>query len=178
MNRTLLLALASGTPLAAQQSTTFHFQCGANARHGARALGPDTIYTPERGYGFRTAPAGAREGACASDRPFFFDVALPEGNYDVTLALGDASRATNTTVRAESRRLMLAVARARNGRWIYLFRPQGDRLVSERLVDMRHHAYRPEPNVHFSPDARWVVFRANFEGDEQVYAVEVRPAAP
>ena len=66
------------------------------------------------------------------------------------------------------------VARATNGRWLYLFRPQGDRLVSERLVDMSRHGYRQlEPDVHFSPDGRWVVFRANFEGENQVYAVEV-----
>jgi oligogalacturonide lyase len=66
------------------------------------------------------------------------------------------------------------VARARNGRWIYLFRPQGDALVSEKLVNMQYHNYRLEPNVHFSPDGKWVIFRANFEGEENVYAVEVK----
>ena len=68
------------------------------------------------------------------------------------------------------------VARSRNGRWLYLFHPQKERLVAERLVDMRHHDYRLEPNVHFSPDDRWVVFRGKFEEDAQVYAVEVAPA--
>ena len=48
--------------------------------------------------------------------------------------------------------------------WIYLFRPEDDRLKSERLVNMKHHAYKLEPNVHFSPDEKWVIFRANFEG--------------
>jgi oligogalacturonide lyase len=68
------------------------------------------------------------------------------------------------------------VAKASNGMWIYLFRPQGDKFVSERLVNMKHHNYKLEPNVHFSPDNKWVIFRANFEGgDEQVYAVEVKP---
>jgi oligogalacturonide lyase len=38
---------------------------------------------------------------------------------------------------------------------------------------MKHHQYRLEPNVHFSPDAKWVIFRANFEGIENVYAVEI-----
>jgi oligogalacturonide lyase len=69
------------------------------------------------------------------------------------------------------------VARARDGRWLYLFRPAGDRLKAERLVDMRHHDYKLEPNVHFSPDGRWVIFRGNFEGQAQIYAVEVAPAA-
>lgn len=65
------------------------------------------------------------------------------------------------------------VAKAKDGRWIYLFRPNGDHFVSERLVNMKHHNYRLEPNVHFSPDGKWVIFRANFEGVENVYAVEI-----
>lgn len=69
------------------------------------------------------------------------------------------------------------VARAKDGMWIYLFTPDGDKLRSEKLVNMKHHNYRLEPNVHFSPDGRWVIFRANFEGVENVYAVEVRREA-
>jgi oligogalacturonide lyase len=65
------------------------------------------------------------------------------------------------------------VARAKNGRWIYLFRPERDKFVSEKLVNMQHHGYKLEPNVHFSPDGKWIIFRANFEGEEQVYAVEI-----
>ncbi len=71
------------------------------------------------------------------------------------------------------------VARARDGRWIYLFRPSGDHFEAEHLVNMQHHGYRPlEPNVHFSPDGRWVIFRSDFEvkGQPQIYAVEVAPA--
>ena len=68
------------------------------------------------------------------------------------------------------------VAKAKDGMWIYLFRPQGDKFMSERLVNMKHHGYRLEPNVHFSPDDKWVIFRANFEGEQEVYAVEVRPS--
>ena len=66
------------------------------------------------------------------------------------------------------------VAHAKNGRWIYLFRPEGDHFVSERLVNMKDQQYKLEPNVHFSPDGKWVIFRANFEGKEEVYAVEVK----
>ncbi|MBN2699394.1 MAG: hypothetical protein JXR52_11270 [Bacteroidales bacterium] len=66
------------------------------------------------------------------------------------------------------------VARARDGRWIYLFTPQGDSLRSKRLVNMKHHDYDLEPNVHFSPDGKWIIFRANFEGASQIYAVEIQ----
>jgi oligogalacturonide lyase len=66
------------------------------------------------------------------------------------------------------------VARAKDGRWIYLFYPEKTRFRSEKLVNMKHHYYKFEPNVHFSPDGKWVIFRANFEGKEEVYAVEVK----
>jgi lysophospholipase L1-like esterase len=42
-----------------------------------------------------------------SAKPFLFSVAVPEGNYLVTVTLGDPAAETNTTVKAESRRLVL-----------------------------------------------------------------------
>jgi oligogalacturonide lyase len=66
------------------------------------------------------------------------------------------------------------VAHAENGQWIYLFRPEGDSLRPEKLVSMKYHDYTTEPNVHFSPDGDWVIFRANFEGNTQIYAAEVK----
>jgi oligogalacturonide lyase len=65
------------------------------------------------------------------------------------------------------------VAKAKNGMWIYLFKPNGDKFISEKLVDMKHHNYSLEPNVHFSPDGKWIIFRANFEGEANVYAVQI-----
>ncbi len=65
------------------------------------------------------------------------------------------------------------VARAKDGKWIYLFQPEGDSLRAERLVNMKHHNYDLEPNVHFSPGGKQIIFRANFEGVDQVYAVEI-----
>lgn len=69
------------------------------------------------------------------------------------------------------------VAKAPDGMWIYLFRPEGDKFRSEKLVNMQHHGYKLEPNIHFSPDGKWIIFRANFEGQEQVYAVEIAKTA-
>lgn len=83
------------------------------------------------------------------------------------------------------------VARARDGKWIYLFRPElvpnrmdiaqtnlvtPGILRAERLVNMSKHDYALEPNVNFSPDGKWIVFRANFHGPAHVYAVEVAKA--
>ncbi|MGJ5640541.1 oligogalacturonate lyase family protein [Formosa sp. S-31] len=66
------------------------------------------------------------------------------------------------------------VAQAKNGTWLYHFTPEKDSLVSEKLVNMKYHNYDLEPNVHFSPDGEWIIFRANFEGDTQIYAVEIK----
>ena len=69
---------------------------------------PTTAYTPERGYGFEPGPAPAvSPSGVTGDKPFLFSVALPDGDYNVTLKMGDETAATTTTVKAESRRLML-----------------------------------------------------------------------
>ncbi|MEO2059158.1 MAG: oligogalacturonate lyase family protein [Mesonia sp.] len=65
------------------------------------------------------------------------------------------------------------VAHAEDGQWIYHFTPNGNDLDSEKLVDMSKHNYDLEPNVHFSPDGKWIIFRANFEGSTQIYAVKI-----
>ncbi|QNH63513.1 oligogalacturonate lyase family protein [Hymenobacter sediminicola] len=70
-----------------------------------------------------------------------------------------------------------SVAHSPNGQWIYLFRPNGDKFKAEKLVNLAKHNYHLEPNVHFSPDGKWLIFRANFEGENQVYAVEIAKAA-
>ena len=44
-----------------------------------------------------------------------FAADLPEGNYAVTLKLGDAATATDTTVKAEARRLMLESVKTKPG---------------------------------------------------------------
>jgi oligogalacturonide lyase len=84
-----------------------------------------------------------------------------------------------------------SVAAPGNGQWIYLFRPElvpdrtdgvlpnAGRLVqpgvlrAEKLVNLAKHDYSLEPNVSFTPDARWVVFRSNMLGPTHVFAVEV-----
>lgn len=78
-----------------------------------------------------------------------------------------------------------------NGQWIYLFRPvrvanpaaafpeqqdliQTGYLESERLVNLAQHDYRLEPNVTFTPNGDWIVFRSNMHGAVHTYAVEVK----
>jgi oligogalacturonide lyase len=84
-----------------------------------------------------------------------------------------------------------SVAAPGNGQWIYLFHPEmvADRtdgvlpnlkelikpgyLKSERLVNLAKHNYSLEPNVTFTPDQKWIVFRSNMFGPTHVFAVEI-----
>src|SRR5215471_19206472 len=66
-----------------------------------------------------------------------------------------------------------SVAAPGNGQWIYLFRPENGAINAERLVNLTAHDYSLEPNVTFTPDGKWIVFRSNLSGETHVYAVEV-----
>ena len=97
-------AVTAGGP---PNSFAFDFSAGA-ALPGYVSVWHDTAYTPELGYGFDlgTTPV-AITGGVTSAKPFFFSVAVPEGNYSVTIKFGDPVLACVTTVKAESRRLMI-----------------------------------------------------------------------
>lgn len=81
-----------------------------------------------------------------------------------------------------------------DGKYISLFHPRadpnprvpdtldGDRLIAagdlqtQRLADLSKQDYTLEPNQHFTPDGKWLVYRANVEGKPAIYAVEVAKA--
>ncbi len=87
-----------------------------------------------------------------------------------------------------------SVAAPDNGQWIYLFRPElvPDRtdgelpnakdlirpgfFRAEKLVNLAKHNYSLEPNVTFTPDMKWIVFRSNMFGPSHVFAVEIAKA--
>ena len=72
------------------------------------------------------------------------------------------------------------VAYSTDGQWINLFRVQPDgTLKREKLASMSRHNYVTgkggvEPNVHITPDKKWVIFTGQFaQGERHVYAVSV-----
>ena len=81
----------------------------AKAPAGFTQVAPDAAYSAARGYGFEQ---GTR---IDGSRPWYFTVDLPEGNYKVTVTLGDAAAAGTTTVKSELRRLMLENVRTAPG---------------------------------------------------------------
>jgi lysophospholipase L1-like esterase len=126
---TFAFIVACGGAARAQGQTAnrkFDFGPGKVAK-GHTQVVETTLYTKERGYGFepganiscldRGGKDALRGDFCASDKPFFFSVAVPEGNYRVTVTLGDAQGASVTTVKAELRRLMLERVETKTGKF-------------------------------------------------------------
>jgi lysophospholipase L1-like esterase len=114
--------------------TDYKFTFGPGAAPpGYTQVTVGTMYSPERGYGFEpntAIPAPGTGGPAptslpsivgidrqtgdpmtsslvTSNKAFLFSAAVPDGNYRVTVTLGDAKEQSMTTVKAESRLLML-----------------------------------------------------------------------
>ncbi len=109
---------------------------------------------------------------------------------DGTLFAGDGGGPTSVAALGPDHEIIDPPA---NGQWIYLYRPatiwgnsyrEGKDLIeigyfkAERLVNLANHDYSLEPNVTFTPDMKWIVFRSNMYGATHVYAVEVAKANP
>jgi len=87
----------------------------------------DSIYDKEKGFGFepganvtcpdRGGKNDLRSDLCTCDKPFYFSVAVPEGNYRVTVTFGDRQAATATVVKAELRRLMVENVETTKGKF-------------------------------------------------------------
>lgn len=118
----------SQTANAADQSPRkFDFGPGEVAPGYTQVL-PTNIYSRELGYGFEPGAAvvgvdrggkdALRQDFCTSDRPFYFSVALPEGNYRVRVTLGDLKSGSTNTIKAELRRLMVEKVETAPARFI------------------------------------------------------------
>jgi lysophospholipase L1-like esterase len=103
------------TSAALGQTKKFDFGPGA-VKKGYTQVLPESVYSKEKGYGFFPGAElkGISNGKDAlkndyltSEKPFYFSVDLPEGDYDVKVTLGDKDGTSEQTVRAECRRVML-----------------------------------------------------------------------
>ncbi len=105
----------------------FDFGEGA-VKDGFEQITQKSRYTPAKGFGI--IPSGAMESGLngskdllagdflGSKKPFYFAVALPEGHYSVKLTLGGSKEGSSTTVKAESRRLMLENIKTAKGKTV------------------------------------------------------------
>ncbi len=102
-----------------EPSSTLKYSFTPQPIPGYTPVQPDTSYSSDRGYGFDlgsklsriTRPNGdpQKSGFTTgqSGYPFFFSTKLAPGAYRVTVTLGDAQQASTTTIKSETRRLML-----------------------------------------------------------------------
>jgi lysophospholipase L1-like esterase len=102
-------AAAQKFDFGSQKPAPGHFNVSASTR-----------YSDESGYGFEEGAAVKLSGdSITSDQPpFYFSVKVPaEGNFKVTVTLGDPASDSVTTVKAELRRLMLERVRTKAGQF-------------------------------------------------------------
>ena len=142
-----------------QTSFRFDFGSGKTAENYL-PVGPETLFDEQRGYGFshgsevQSVDRGGdplRGDFITSQKPFYFSVRLPEGNYYVSLLLGDTKGLSATTVRVECRRLMLENVRTRRGEVAMkafsvhirdsLIRDKEGEVVSKVRLKPREHEY-------------------------------------
>jgi len=168
----LLLAAAGGQARAMgqQRQTTYRFDFGgAEASAGWTRVTTATAYSAGRGYGFEPGADGSGSG---DDAPRLFSVAVPEGNYAVTVTLGDARDTSDTTVKAESRRLMLEGVKTAKGeivRRTFTVNVRTPRLPDGRQVALKE---REKGVLHWDDK-----LTLEFNGPRpHVRAVEIAPA--
>lgn len=108
----------------AQSPLRFDFGPGP-FRQGYTQVLTDTKYSADKGYGFEFSSnltSGSYNGKDAlrddyitSNKPFYFSVRLPEGNYNVKVILGDKNGTSLTTIKTECRRLMVEKIATKKG---------------------------------------------------------------
>lgn len=110
--KTAILGLSLAASLSAQ-TYQFDFNNKKKAEPGHIRITADSIFPCQKGFGYDFLPAPSRMGKEA----FFFSINVPDGNYLVTVTLGNSKQAGITTVRGESRRLFLENIPTRKGKF-------------------------------------------------------------
>jgi lysophospholipase L1-like esterase len=104
-------------PADAASAAGYRFRLGPFPRDGAdpavTIVARNDLFSPGRGYGYE--PRARMDADDGMRSPSVFSVALPEGNYRITVTLGDADSETDTTIKAESRRLVVESAKTKRG---------------------------------------------------------------
>lgn len=121
----LLLGSASAEAQTAAPASTRRFDLGSGpVMAGWEQVRPDRLYSTESGFGFepgravatvQRGPAPLTGDFVTAPGPFLFSMAAVEGDYRVTVTLGDPREPSSTTVKAEARRLMLEDVRTQRG---------------------------------------------------------------
>jgi lysophospholipase L1-like esterase len=110
------------------QTTAYKFDFGSGkVQEGYTQVQPTTTYDPQTGYGFDFGSIvisksywgndALKNDYITSDKPFYFSVKLPEGNYNVKVILGEKKGPSVSTIKAECRRLMVEKVQTGKGKF-------------------------------------------------------------
>jgi lysophospholipase L1-like esterase len=133
-------------------------------------LAAETAFTPARGHGFDlgTSPSPVAGVGDPGHSTFYFSVAVPEGNHRVTVTFGGTA-ASDNTVKAESRRLMIEGLKT----------APGETVTRTFVVNVRNSAV-PPPELN-APGGSAVVLndreQGSFTWDEKL-TIEFNGPAP
>jgi len=125
--RLIFLLLLAFSFAARGQDKSFRFDFGnGKKKKDFITVTASSLYTKAKGFGFLSTNGlqefdrGGRDPLTTDfitgNQPFYFTVDVPEGNYNVTVYLGDEQGNSFTTVRAECRRLMLEPVTTEQGK--------------------------------------------------------------
>lgn len=93
----------------AKNSQLFYFGTAVKPAKGTVIKTP-LLYTSSTGHGFdfgSSSNVSMTSKGFYTEKPTYFSVAVPEGNYRIEVTIGSNEKASNVTIKAESRRLML-----------------------------------------------------------------------
>ena len=126
----LLFAVRFMATVDAKEKRQWKFDLGSGElKHGYSLVSPETTYGEGIEYGLLCPDGVLKSDKCkgsnkltgdciSSDEAFYFLLNIKEGRYKVTVTLGSNEKESCTTVRAESRRLMLENVKTAKGQTI------------------------------------------------------------
>lgn len=128
-------------------------------KNGYTRLTIEDKFTTAKGVGLvSVVPLEAVKNGITSSQPFYFVKQLPEGNYRVTISIGDINGVSNTTVKAENRRLMAYDVSTKQGEvkeisfLVHLRSPliEGDRKVALKKREHQYLSWDDKLTLEFS----------------------------
>ena len=168
----LLLSLNLSIVFSQSEIKTFDF--GLEKSSKEIQITSPVSYNVERGYGFGFSASENitfERNAFTSTNPSYFSIKLPEGNYTIEVDLGSDKRLSETTIKAESRRLMRR----------HIPVQKGDTKTEKFTVNLREIKISPEESINLKSreedDLNWdQKLTLEFSGTVAVKAIRIKPA--
>ena len=122
----IFASCAAHKPTGVGSSTSYKFDFGTGkTASGYTPVNTTSMYSDAAGFGLENGAVvtsvtrggnnALSDGFVTSNKPFYFSVKVPEGNYDVKVTLGDKEGTSDAAIRAECRRMMVNRVQTNDG---------------------------------------------------------------